>query len=114
VVNLATVNADGSPQVHPVWVGKDGNDILVNSAKGRAKDRNMRARPIATVLAVDPKNPYRWIEVRGDVVEITHEGADAAIEEFSHRYLGKAYPFRQPGEERVLYRIRPRVIHSMA
>ncbi len=110
VVSLGTIASDGSPQVHPVWVGLDGDDILVNSAKGRAKDINMRARPVATVLAVDPTNPYRYIEVRGDVVEITEEGADALIDALSNRYIGKDYPYRTPSEQRVVYRIRPRKI----
>lgn len=110
VVSLATIASDGHPQVHPVWVGMDGGDIVVNSAKGRAKDKNMRARPVATVLAVDPTNPYRYIEVRGDVVEVTEEGADALIDALSNRYIGKDYPYRAPGEVRVMYRIRPRKV----
>ena len=113
VVSLATLNKDGSPQVHPVWCGFSDGLVLVNSAKGRAKDRNMRGNAKATVLATDPKNPYRWCEVRGDIVEITETGADDAIEEFSHRYLGKPYPFRSPSEVRVLYKIKPTVVHAM-
>lgn len=108
VVMLATVMPDGQPQVTPVWASRSGDEVWVNSAKGRQKDKNMRERPQATVSAVDPANPYRWIEVRGNVVE-TVEG-DAALEHINalaHTYMGKDYPLLQEGEERVIYKIAP-------
>ncbi len=108
VINLATITADGFAQVHPVWCAWDGETITVNSAKGRAKDRNMRERPKVTVLAVDPSNPYRWIEIRGEVVEVSEEGADAVIDDLAELYINqRPYPFRKEGEVRVNYRIRP-------
>jgi PPOX class probable F420-dependent enzyme len=108
VVSLATQMPDGSVQVNPVWCNMDGGDILVNSAKGRQKDRNLRERPAVTVLAIDTASPFRWVEVRGEVVEITEEGADAHIDDLAELYLGKRpYPFRNPAETRVIYRIRP-------
>ncbi len=107
-VNLATEMADGRVQVNPVWCGFADGDILVNSAKGRVKDRNMRERPRATVLAMDPNNPFRWLEARCDVVEVTEDGADDHIDDLAELYLGqRPYPFRAEGEVRVIYRLRP-------
>lgn len=112
--NLATVMPDGSPQVTPVWVDFDGSHILFNSALGRVKDKNIRRDPRVSVAIQDPANPYRYLEVRGRVVEITEEGADEHINKLSQKYLGKpVYPFRQPGEVRVLYRIEPEHISVM-
>ncbi len=108
VVSLATLMPDGTVQVNPVWCNMDGDDILVNTAKGRQKDRNLRARPAVTVLAIDTTNPFRWVEVRGEVIEITEEGADKHIDDLAEIYLGKRpYPFHNPAETRVICRIRP-------
>ncbi|MCB9727108.1 MAG: PPOX class F420-dependent oxidoreductase [Deltaproteobacteria bacterium] len=115
VVSLATLMPDGQPQVNPVWCSVDGGDILVNSAKGRQKDLNMRERPRVTVLAIDTQSPFRWLEVRGDVVSIDEEGADAHIDDLAEVYLGKRpYPFRKDGEVRLIYRIRPRHVVTLA
>ena len=105
-VQLATHMKDGSIQVNPVWCSYDGEHILINSALGRVKDRNMRRNPKVTVFAGDPSNPYRWLEVRGEVVDITQEGADAHIDDLAELYLGqRPYPFRVEGEVRVIYKI---------
>lgn len=105
---LATVMTDGRPQATPVWFSRDGQDILVNSAKGRAKDRNMRREPRVALTVVDPTNPYRYLELRGRVVEITEHGADAHIDKLAQRYLNQPkYPNHDPRETRVIYRIRP-------
>ncbi len=109
--SLATLMPDGSPQVTPVWVGYDGTHVLVDSAKGRVKDENMRNDSRVAIAIRDPDNPYRYLQVQGRVVEITQEGADELIDQFAQRYLGKEkYPFRQPGEVRVLYKILPEAI----
>ena len=106
--HLATVNADGTPQSTPVWVDFDGTHILVNSAKGRRKDQNMRERPGVALSMTDPENPYRYLEVRGRIVEVTEEGADAHIDKLAGRYMGvESYPFRRDGEVRVIYKIKP-------
>ena len=112
--NLATVMPDGTPQVTPVWVDYDGQHILVNSARGRRKDKNI-ARNSAVALSIqDPDNPYRYLEVRGRVAEITEEGADEHIDKMAKKYMGKdKYPFRQPGEVRVLYKIEPQRTSQM-
>lgn len=108
IVSLATLMPDGQPQVNPVWCAYDGTHILINSAQGRRKDKNMRERPQATVLAVDPNDPFHWIEVRASVVEITTDGAEEQIDQLAQIYLGQEkYPWRGPGEVRVIYKLKP-------
>jgi PPOX class probable F420-dependent enzyme len=112
--HLGTVMADGSPQVTPVWFDHDGTYIRVNSAKGRRKDKNMRDRPQVAVEIHDPDNPYRYLQIRGKVVEITEDGADAHIDSLAKKYLGQdKYPFRQPGEVRVIYKIDAERVSTM-
>lgn len=106
--SLATNMPDGHPQVTPVWVDVDGDHVIVNSAKGRQKDRNLRRDPRVSLAIIDPDNPYRYLEIRGRVDEITEDGADAHIDKMAKKYLGvDKYPYRQPGEVRVMYRIHP-------
>jgi len=111
---LGTVMSDGSPQVTPVWCDLDGTYIRVNTAKGRVKDKNMRRNKKVAMTISDPENSYRYLAVRGEVAEITEQGADAHIDLLTKKYLGKEkYPYRQPGEVRVLYKIRPEKISTM-
>jgi PPOX class probable F420-dependent enzyme len=106
--SLTTIMPDGSPQTTPVWCDSDGEHVIFNSAKGRQKDRNVRRDPRVAMAIIDPENPYRYLEIRGKVVEITEQGADAHIDKMAKKYLDKdKYPFRQPGEVRVMYKIRP-------
>ena len=112
--NLATVMPDGSPQVTPVWFDYDGESLRINSAKGRIKDKNMRRNNRVALSIQDPDNAYRYLAVRGNVEEITEEGADDHIDSLAKKYLGKdKYPFRGPGEVRVIYKIRPEKISTM-
>jgi PPOX class probable F420-dependent enzyme len=112
--HLATLMRDGWPQVTPVWCDFDGAYIRINSAKGRVKDRNLRRDPRVTLELQDPDNPYRYLQVRGRVVEITEEGADAHIDSLAKKYLGvDKYPYRQPGETRVMYKIEPERASTM-
>ena len=112
--NLATVMPDGSPQVTPVWFDYDGDCLRINSAKGRIKDKNMRRDKRVALSIQDPDNAYRYLAVRGAVEEITEQGADAHIDSLAKKYLGKdKYPFRGPGEVRVIYKIRPEKISTM-
>jgi PPOX class probable F420-dependent enzyme len=105
---LTTLMPDGSPQTTPVWVDSDGEYVIFNSAKGRQKDRNVRRDPRVAMAIVDPDNPYRYLEVRGKVAEITEQGADAHIDKMAKKYLGQdKYPYRQGGEVRVIYKVRP-------
>ncbi len=104
--HLATLMPDGSPQVTPVWWDWDGRNVLINTARGRQKDRNLRRSPRVALSILDPENPYRYLELRGRVVEATEKGADAHIDALASRYLGvKEYPYRRPGEVRVIFRI---------
>ena len=106
--SLGTLMPDGSPQVTPVWCDFDGEYVIFNSAKGRRKDRNVRRDPRVALAIMDPENPYRYLEIRGHVVEITEQGADTHIDKMTKKYLGvDKYPYRQPGEVRVMYKIRP-------
>ena len=112
--SLATLMPDGRPQVTPVWCDFDGRHVIVNSAKGRQKDRNMRRDSRVSLSIADPENPYRYLEIRGRVVEITENDADTHIDRMAKKYLGlDVYPYKQPGEVRVLYKIQPEGMSSM-
>lgn len=105
---LSTMMPDGSPQATPVWFDMDNGFFRVNSARGRQKDHNMRKRPDIALTVVDPQNPYRYMEVRGKVVEITEKGGSDHIDRLAKKYLGAdKYPYSQPGEVRVIYKIKP-------
>lgn len=113
--NLATVNTDGTPQVTPVWVDWDGTHVLVNTARGRVKDRDLRSDPRVALSIVDPDNPYRYLGIQGRVVNMTEDGADAHIDKMAKKYMNKdKYPFRAPGEVRVLVAIEPEKVHAIA
>jgi PPOX class probable F420-dependent enzyme len=106
--SLATVMPDGSPQVTPVWFDFKNGRFLVNTARGRVKDRNMSNQARVALAILDPDNPYSHLAVRGKVVRVTEEGADACIDALAKKYLGKdTYPYRRPGEVRVIYEIEP-------
>jgi PPOX class probable F420-dependent enzyme len=112
--HLATVGADGSPQVTPVWVDFDGQHIRINTARGRVKARNLERNPRVALAVQDPDNPYRYVQVRGRVAEMTEQGADEHIDALAKKYLGKdKYPNRRPGEVRVTVKITPEKIQSM-
>lgn len=108
---------DGSPQVTPTWmdIDKNNNTILVNTAKGRIKYRNISRDPRVAVSVIDSSNPYDMVTVRGRVVEqIKGKDADEHIDKLAKKYLDKEkYPRRRPGEERVLLRIKPELVGRM-
>lgn len=111
--HLVTLLQDGSPQVTPVWCDFQDGMIVVNTAKGRLKDRNMRREPRVALAISDPDNPYRYVQVRGRIAGYTEEGADAHIDKMAKKYLGvDTYPYRQPGEVRVIYRIQPERVQA--
>jgi PPOX class probable F420-dependent enzyme len=106
--HLATLMPDGSPQVTPVWVDFEADQVVINTAEGRTKPRNMRNDPRVALSATDPDNPYEAVVIRGHVTEMTNEGADEHIDAMAKKYLGKdKYPFRQAGEQRVKVYIQP-------
>ena len=105
---LVTLLPSGQPQATPVWCDFDGTHVLVNTARGRVKDKNMRRDPRVTLTIIDPDNPYRYLEVRGQVVEITEQGADEHIDRLARKYLNAdKYPYRRPDEVRILCKIQP-------
>ena len=111
---LATIMPDGSPQVTPVWVDIEGDHILVDTAEGRQKPRNVRRDPRVAIAIYSSKNPYSYATIRGRVVEVTHDGADELIDKLAKKYLGQdRYPFRQAGEQRVIFKIEPEHVASM-
>jgi PPOX class probable F420-dependent enzyme len=114
LAHVATLNPDGSPQVSAVWVGLDGDLITFNTAEGRVKPRNVRGDSRIALSIANDENPYENLLVQGKVVEVTGDGADEDIDVLAKRYLeADSYPFRQPGEERVIVKIEPEKVHHM-
>jgi PPOX class probable F420-dependent enzyme len=112
--HIGTLMRDGRPHVSPVWFDFDGTHVRVNSAKGRVKDKNMRQNSHVALSIQDPENPYRYLGVQGEVIEVTENGADAHIDSLAKKYMGvEKYPKRQPGEVRVIYKIRPDRVWTM-
>jgi PPOX class probable F420-dependent enzyme len=112
-VFLSTQMPNGSPQVTPVWFNTEGDYILVNSAEGRVKDKNMRNRPAVALCIQDPSNPYRYLQIRGRVVEITEKGADAHIDALAGKYTGNfKYQHHQPGIKRIIDKILPEKVDA--
>lgn len=112
VVSLVTVMPDGQPQATPVWIDYDGTHLIVNTARGRQKDRNMHRNALVTVLAIDPANPYRWVEVRGRIIEEDESTGLAVINALSKKYRGvedyySGNPAMRGKEQRVTYKIEP-------
>jgi len=104
---VATIGPDGGPQVTPVWVDLDGDDLIINTALGRAKARNLANDSRVAISMTDPDNEYSVIAIRGTVIGFTTVGADQMIDRIAHKYLGvDEYPFRREGEVRVTVRIR--------
>jgi PPOX class probable F420-dependent enzyme len=113
--HLVTLMPGGSPQVTPVWVDYDGKNVLINTAQGRQKDKNLQRDGRVALSILDPDNPYRYLEVRGKVTGRTLSGADDHIDAMAKKYLGQdKYPFRQPNEVRVIYKIEPEKVTTMS
>ncbi|MET7609690.1 MULTISPECIES: PPOX class F420-dependent oxidoreductase [Streptomyces] len=110
---VGTVQPDGSPQMSPVWVKRDGDDVLISTTVDRRKEKNLKRDPRVTVVVVDPENPYEYAEIRG-TAELTTEGGQALIDELSLKYTGKKYAEFNPASandaERVVVRISPRKV----
>ena len=113
VATLATLMPDGSPQLTPLWVMYEAPYVIINSAAGRVKDRNMRRDPRVALEVHDPENPYRYVSIQGRVVEITEEGARDVINALSEKYTGNPVYGGPPDETRVTYKILPEQVHTM-
>lgn len=108
--HVATIRRDGTPHVVPVWVDVDGDQVLLNTAEGRAWPANLRRDPRVTLTVQNLQNPYQFLSIRGRVAEDTHDGAEAHIHKLSHKYNGQDYPL-QEGEQRIIFRIAPEKVH---
>jgi PPOX class probable F420-dependent enzyme len=106
---IATLSPEGSPRVTPVWVDTDGEHVLINTAIGRLKQKNVKRDPRVAVALTESANPYNFITLEGRVVEqVSGQIADDHIDKMAKRYLGvDKYPHRQPGERRVILKIKP-------
>lgn len=112
---LATLMADGSPQVTPVWFDYTNGMVRVNTARGRVKARTLKPGARVALAIMDPDNPYRYVQIRGRVARAQEAGADAHIDQLAKKYLGQdKYPYRQPGEVRVMYEIEPVSVSGMS
>lgn len=112
--HLATLMKDGSPHVSPVWVDLEGDQVLVNTADGRVKVRNIRRDPRVALSIYDQSNPYRVAHIKGRVMRVRKEGADAHIDKLAKKYLGQdRYPWRGPGEQRLIVEIHPEKVATM-
>ncbi len=111
---LTTMMPDGTPQSSIVWVDYDGEHLLINTTLERQKGQNMRANPKVALLVIDPGDTGRWIEVRGQVTEMTTDGAEAHADVLTQRYTGKEHfyrdiypPEQKDKETRVIVKIQP-------
>ncbi len=108
LANIATVGPKGEPQNSPVWFDWDGTHIMFSQTKGRQKFHNLQREPRIAVSIVDPKDPYRYLEVRGKVVRIDEDPDKQFINKMAKKYLNQdVYPYNQPGDERVVIVIEP-------
>lgn len=111
---IATLMADGAPQASVVWIDREGDNIVFNTAEGRVKPNNMRRDARVAVAVIDHENPYQQAMIQGRVVAMEHEGADDHINKMAKKYMDvDEYPFRQPGEQRVIVKIAPEKVGLM-
>jgi PPOX class probable F420-dependent enzyme len=111
--HLAIVTKNGTPHVTPMWFDYDGELIIFNTARGRLKDKTMSQLPAVAVAISDPGNPYRYLQIRGQVVSETEEGGYEQICDLNLKYKSdRNYP-RVPGQVRVTYRVRPERVNGM-
>jgi PPOX class probable F420-dependent enzyme len=103
---LTTIMPDGSPQITPVWFNTEGENILINTSEGRVKEKNMKARPKVAAVIQDPADPFRYVQVRGEVIAHTREAADEHINTLSLKYTGQPWD-AQSNQKRIIFKIKP-------
>ena len=112
---VSTLMKDGAPQITPVWIDVEGDLIIINTAEGRTKQKNLLRDPRIAISVVNKDNPYDMITIRGRVIEHTSQGADLHIDKMAKKYLGvDKYPFARPGEKRILLKIRSEKVFHMS
>ena len=110
--SFVTLLSDGSPHVAPTWIDHEGNTILINIAMGRLKEKNVRKDPRVALSIYDNENPYHMVAIRGQVTELTTDGAEDHVDKLAKRYLGMdKYPRRSSDEKRILIKIKAEKIH---
>lgn len=109
---LATIMDDGSPQVTPVWFDSADGLIRINTARGRVKDHNMTIRPKVAISIIDPNDMYRYLQIRGEVIQVSEEGARDHIDRLARKYTGVETFQSYRGETRVMYLIEPQSIDA--
>tara|TARA_Y100000590_G_scaffold226557_1_gene255901 strand:- start:493 stop:879 length:387 start_codon:yes stop_codon:yes gene_type:complete len=115
LVFLATIMADGSPQVTPVWSDFSGSHIRINTAEGRLKHKNILRDPRVAISVVDSENPLNMTSIRGKVVEIIPDYEYKHADSLAKQYMGKeSYPFKRPGEKRIILKIIPEKIFVLS
>ena len=108
LAHVATLGPDGEPQVNPVWFDWDGTRVKFSQTTARQKYRNLNRDNRISLSIVDPKNPYRYLEIRGTVTSIEPDAENAFIDSMAKKYLGvDDYPYHQPGDERVVVHVDP-------
>lgn len=113
-VSFSTLMKDGSPHVVPVWVDIDGNTILINTAVGRVKEKNVKRDNRVALSIFDHQNPYDMVAIRGKVIELTTDGADEHVDKLAKKYFGlDKYPYHSPDEKRIIVKIKPEKIYRM-
>jgi PPOX class probable F420-dependent enzyme len=109
---VSTLRPDGSVHAAPTWIDVQDGRPLMNTADGRVWPRNLERDPRVTLTVQNMENPYEYVTVRGRVAERTTDGADEHIDALAMKYLGQeSYPYRQPGEQRVIVRVDPEYVH---
>jgi PPOX class probable F420-dependent enzyme len=112
--HVATIGEEGEPQVTPVWIEYDGTHVLFNTEEKRAKTKHMRKNPRIALSVLDAQNPYHYVEIRGNVVEMTTDGADEMIDRLAKKYMGvDKYPYNKPGDVRLIVKIVPEKVFGM-
>lgn len=113
--HIATLSKDGYPQITPTWIDIEDGIILINTAEGRAKQKNVSRDPRVAISVIDQTNPYNMVTVKGKVIEQTIAGAAEHIDKLAKKYLGvDKYPFRSSSEKRIILKIKPEKIYHMA
>lgn len=105
--HVATIGPDGEPQNNPVWYAWDGETIAISQTPGKQKYRNLQRDPRVALSIQDPADPYRYLEVRGEVASVEPDPDYAFIHSLANRYMGQDYPYLEPDEKRLIVKIRP-------